>query len=253
MFWGGSAATSGGIDASNELLDRTSTASSVAAHDARSARTSAAKRHHGAGVVNSRSRSVNTAKLTVVAAGDSHPDMVAPTGLAREGWHSTYRASLVAIDLITATLAAAVGFLARFGAAGAGEGRAVDVAFGALLPLAWVVAIGVNRAYESRFVGVGPAEFERLFRAFLHLTVGTVFISYLFRIPVARGYVVAALPLAFALDVLGRYGARKWLRGRRARGRYLISVLAVGGVESVAEFTALLRHDSHAGMQVVGV
>lgn len=250
MFWGGSAATSGGIDAANEQLARVSSTSPLAAHESNSGRQFVAMRG-GAGRVKSTPLDVSDSRLSVLEPGRG--DAVADASpAARERWHGRYRAVLIVTDLVTATLAAAIGYLARFGTAGAGEGRAVDVAFGILLPLAWVGAIGVNRAYEDRFVGVGAAEFERLVRAFLHLTVATVFVSYLFKIPVARGYVVAALPLAFALDIFGRYGARKWLHGRRARGRYVTSVLAVGGAASVAEFTALLRHDRHAGMRVVG-
>ena len=66
------------------------------------------------------------------------------------------------------------------------------------LPLAWVAVVAFNRAYEGRFVGVGPAEFERIFRAFLHLTALVAFVSFATGTDLSRGFIVLALP--FALD-----------------------------------------------------
>ena len=246
MFWGGTRATSGGIGLSNASLE-----SPITSPVGSNARSQAGSAHTGSPRVSSRRgqlrrTSVQTRDVSVGPVLDTDPL------IARDGWLRNYQAILVVVDLLASSLAALIGFIARFGSADAGSGRAVDVAFGVLLPLAWVAAVGFSRAYEGRFVGVGSAEFERVFRAFLHLTVATVFISYLTRAPVARGYIVAALPLALALDLTGRYAARKWLHRRRLRGQYLTSVLAVGGVESVAQFTTLLRHDQHAGMRVVG-
>ncbi|MCW2648477.1 MAG: Undecaprenyl-phosphate galactose phosphotransferase, partial [Pseudonocardiales bacterium] len=120
------------------------------------------------------------------------------------------------------------------------------------MPLGWIGVLALNRAYEGRVVGVGPTEFERVFRAFLHLSVLTGFVAYASKQDVARGFIVVALPLALALDLAGRQAARASLRRRRARGEAMTPVLAIGGPESVARFAALLRKDRSAGMRVVG-
>ena len=73
------------------------------------------------------------------------------------------------------------------------------------IPVAWVVVVGLNRAYEGRFMGAGPAEFDRLLKAFLYLTALVAIGSYMTKTDVARGFVVVALPLALVLDLVGRY------------------------------------------------
>jgi exopolysaccharide biosynthesis polyprenyl glycosylphosphotransferase len=78
------------------------------------------------------------------------------------------------------------------------------------------------------------------------------FVAYAAKAESARAVVLAALPLTLAFDLIGRYAARKWLHRRRARGQSMTSVLAVGGAASVAAFTAMVRRDRHAGLQVIG-
>ncbi|MGI8760329.1 MAG: sugar transferase [Jatrophihabitantaceae bacterium] len=156
------------------------------------------------------------------------------------------------IDLIAASVAVGSAFALRFGSPTADEGVLIDLAYALFVPLAWVGVVAANRGYERRFVGAGASEFERIFRAFMHVAVLTVFVSYVTKIPLARGFVVLAIPLVLVLDLLGRYAVRKLLHRRRARGQSMTSVLAVGGAASVAQFTAMLHHDRFAGMRVVG-
>jgi exopolysaccharide biosynthesis polyprenyl glycosylphosphotransferase len=178
---------------------------------------------------------------------------VAATGSARpDNWARGYQLLLLSVDLLAAAVAVALAFAGRFGAPLAVDGVAVDLAFALAMPLAWVAILALNRAYEARVVGVGPTEFERVFRAFLHLSVLTGFVAYAFKQDIARGFIVVALPLALTLDLVGRQGARAALRRTRARGQAMTPVLAIGDPESVARFAALLRKDLSAGMRVVG-
>lgn len=173
---------------------------------------------------------------------------ISPTTV-RTRWLRRYQGALVAVDAAAAVLATVAAFLLRFGDSNADT--STNVLFGALLPFAWLACIAVNHAYEGRFVGVGPAEFERVFRAFLHLTALTVFVSFVSKADIARSYVLGTLLFALAFDLAGRMIARKVLHRSRARGRNMTNVLAVGSSKSVAEFTALLRRDRYAGMRVV--
>lgn len=191
---------------------------------------------------------LHTGHLTVAPA----RPVVARSTTGTTRWLRRYQGSLVLIDAAAAALAGVLAYFARFGVADTSSGRFIDAAFAATMPLVWIGVVALNRAYEGRFVGVGTAEFERVFRAFLHLTALTAFVSFASKVQVARGFLLVALPLALAFDLIGRYGARKQLHGRRARGESLTSVLAVGGVAAVASFTSLLRHDQYAGMRVVG-
>ena len=47
-----------------------------------------------------------------------------------------------------------------------------------LLPFLWVLAVALNRAYESRFLGVGSEEFRRVARAGVALTALVAFTAY---------------------------------------------------------------------------
>jgi exopolysaccharide biosynthesis polyprenyl glycosylphosphotransferase len=168
-----------------------------------------------------------------------------------QGWSHRYRLQLLAIDFVAAGGAAALGYLSRFGTLHH-KGTAVDLAFALAMPLGWVVTLALNHAYERCVIGTGTTEFERVFRSFLHLSVLTGFVAYASNQGIARRFILVALPLALALDVIGRQSARAGLRRSRARGRSMTPILVVGGPASVARFTTMLRTDRGAGMRVVG-
>lgn len=172
--------------------------------------------------------------------------------VARRRWMRSYQAGLVLIDFAAACVAVGTAFLIWFVIPNNSADTALYAGVGALLPLAWVAIVAFNRAYEGRYVGVGPAEFERVFRAFLHLIALVAIASYATKTEIARGFVVVALPLAVLLDLGGRYAARKWLHRQRRRGRAMTSVLAVGEASAIASFTDLVERDEYAGMRIVG-
>ena len=150
-------------------------------------------------------------------------------------------------------LAIVLAFFVRFGIPGTGSNPTLYASIGVLLPLSWVAVVAFNRAYEPCFIGAGAVEFQRIFRAFLHLTALVAFVSYVAQVDrLSRGFILLALAFALAFDLVGRYVARKYLHTQRSVGRAMRSVLAVGDCDSVIDFAALLRRDRYAGMQVVG-
>jgi exopolysaccharide biosynthesis polyprenyl glycosylphosphotransferase len=172
-----------------------------------------------------------------------------PQAGRRASWLRRYQLGLAAIDATAASLAALVSFLLRFGTTSGGR---YDAVVGLVLPLAWVALVGANRGYEGRFVGVGSAEFQRIFHAFLQLTALVAIASFVTRADLARGFVLVVLPSALVLDLIFRFTARKWLHRQRAHGRAMTSVLVVGDADAIADFTGMLRRDRYAGMRVVG-
>jgi exopolysaccharide biosynthesis polyprenyl glycosylphosphotransferase len=164
-------------------------------------------------------------------------------------WLRRYQLGLGVIDGVAASLAGILAYALRFRSANFGS---VDLFAAALLPFAWLVVIHLNGAYERRFVGVGATEFQRILRAFLHLTVLVTFASFVSKADLARGFVLLALVLALTFDLAGRYAARKWLHRRRVRGYALASVLLVGDAESIVSFATILQRDRYAGMRPIG-
>lgn len=167
----------------------------------------------------------------------------------RSGWLRRYQHGLVVIDLVTAASALLVSYVARFGIS---TSAPLDLILVGLLPLGWSMVIGLNRGYDSRFVGVGATEFQRIFHAFLHMTALVAFASFVTEADLARGFVLIALPMALCLNLLGRYAARKWLHRQRSAGRAMSSVLIVGDPEAISGFAKVLTRDRYAGMRVVG-
>jgi exopolysaccharide biosynthesis polyprenyl glycosylphosphotransferase len=108
------------------------------------------------------------------------------------------------------------------------------------------------RAYEQRFLWVGPEEYRRVFSAAtLQLAViGTV--SWAFKLEVARGFVVVALPLATALTLVQRYARRSRLNHVRAKGECSQSALIVGHRNGVQALRAQFEREPYHGYRPVG-
>jgi exopolysaccharide biosynthesis polyprenyl glycosylphosphotransferase len=167
-------------------------------------------------------------------------------------WQRRYQLGLVGIDFCAVVVAIVAGYVLRFGLRTGTLNSPDDLAFSILLPVFWIAAVAVNRGYETRFVGAGTTEFERVFRSFLHVTVLTSFVAFATKSDLARGFVTAVLPLALLIDLTLRCARRRQLHQRRSHGSALTAVLAVGGPASLARFTRLLSRDRFAGLHVVG-
>ncbi|WP_448621570.1 sugar transferase [Geodermatophilus sp. URMC 65] len=158
---------------------------------------------------------------------------------------------IVAADAFSALIASALGYLVRFGPSGA-DGPYVSLGVALTLPLVWVAAMLMARSYEERFLWVGADEFRRVFfaAALLLATVGTV--SWAFKLEVARGFVVLALPLATLLTLAQRYAHRQWLHRRRRHGRFQQTTLLVGHRAGVEALHQQLEREVYHGYRVVG-
>ena len=165
----------------------------------------------------------------------------------RRRWMRRYLAVLIGIDAFAATAAAVTAYVVRFT-----DGAAGYLAFSSALPLIWVAAAALSRAYDDRVIGLGSEEFQRVIRAFVGLTAVVGFASYATKAEVARGYVVLALPIAVVLSLVLRYLWRKRLHALRRVDRCVHDVIAVGGEHSVLDLVVRLRAETHSGMRVVG-
>jgi exopolysaccharide biosynthesis polyprenyl glycosylphosphotransferase len=170
---------------------------------------------------------------------------------ARRAWQAGYVRRTVLADAMCAALAGLVGYQVRFGAPGAGAGSSSLAVMG-VLPLVWVLAMLVARAYERRFLWVGAEEFRRVFGASVMMlaVVGTV--SWAFKLEVARGFVVVALPLVTVLTLLQRYVHRQWVHSERRGGRFQQTTLLVGHRSAVAALDEQMDREAYHGYRVVG-
>jgi exopolysaccharide biosynthesis polyprenyl glycosylphosphotransferase len=171
--------------------------------------------------------------------------------VARRAWRGDYVRRIVVADIICAALAGSAGYLVRFGPGNAWTPHAsLWAAF--LLPGIWVGSMLVARSYEERFLWVGAEEFRRVFFAAMMLlaTLGTV--SWAFRLDVARGFVIIAVPLAASLTLVQRYTQRRLLHRARDRGQHLQTTLLVGHRNAVAALDEQMDREAYHGYRVIG-
>jgi exopolysaccharide biosynthesis polyprenyl glycosylphosphotransferase len=182
-----------------------------------------------------------------------HPEQPAePDGPRIRGRHVRgYLHAVLVIDVVAALLGSTLAYLIRFGA---GD-HTTDMIYRwgtVALPALWIAGIAVGRAYESRFLASGVEEYRRVMRSAVGLIAAIAVVSYVMKTEVARGYVIAALPLSAALSLGGRYLARRSLRRRRMAGQCLQDVVVVGHEWSVLDLVAELRRSPDSGLRVVG-
>ncbi len=162
-------------------------------------------------------------------------------------WQRRYVAMCVTVDAVAALVSGALAYVVHFG----WHLFPRYLLLTAVLPCVWVLAVALNRAYESRFLGVGSEEFRRVARAGVALTAVVAFAAYAFEIQVARHFVLISLPLVTVLTVGERYALRQWLHRRRAKGEYLHRVVVVGHEVPVLEMLRRLGDERFHGLQVV--
>ena len=121
------------------------------------------------------------------------------------------------------------------------------------LPVLWIAALWLAGAYDVRFIGTGSDEFRKVLNAGVSLTAAVAIFSYAINLDVSRVYVVIALPSVTLFDLVARYAIRKRLhRRRRASGKCMQSVVAVGHELAVADLVTELGRDRYHGLTVVG-
>jgi exopolysaccharide biosynthesis polyprenyl glycosylphosphotransferase len=173
-------------------------------------------------------------------------------GGRRADWEVRYQRGLLAADGAVGLAAGCLAFLVRFGADGVTAYNQVYLLASALFPLGFVGVLAANRAYERRHLFVGTDEYQRVLRAGLWLIAGAAIGSYALDIPLARGWLLAALPVATAACLAVRFAIRKRLHRARARGERLRRVVVVGHELAVLDLARQLSRERFHGMEVVG-
>jgi exopolysaccharide biosynthesis polyprenyl glycosylphosphotransferase len=200
------------------------------------------------------SRDGSTAEPTTVVLPRAVPRTVVPriaesAGPAWWTWEASYIRSLVMLDLLAGVVGAVTAPLVRLGSPPTNR-LALIMMFA--FPAAWVLASVCSRAYESRFLFVGNDEYQRVFRAALGLTAALSMVAFLVNTPIARRYVVIAIPIAVLVGASARYVMRQRLHRSWARGARLRRVILVGHENAVAQMSRQLRRERYHGLGVVG-
>ncbi|WP_433494573.1 sugar transferase [Micromonospora sp. CA-248089] len=173
-------------------------------------------------------------------------------------WHRPYIALLLLLDFGAAALAS---FLAVqiFEQADSGfrnspQAWFYTVAF-VLLPLGWLLFLWGNRAYDRRYLGLGPDEFKRVIRAGVAVAAAVSFIAFATKTySLSRWTVGFALLGAMLLIVLGRMIARACLHAlRRRAGHAGHRMVLVGTLPECLEVYATVTRNPSVGLVPVAI
>jgi exopolysaccharide biosynthesis polyprenyl glycosylphosphotransferase len=172
---------------------------------------------------------------------------------ARRAWRGAYVRRILIGDSLAASLAALVGYLVKFGPESGSIAAPHSPLWAAcLLPVVWIGTLLFARTYERRMLWVGPDEFRRVFIACVMVLAAVGTISWAFKLELARGFVVLALPLAAALTLSNRVVQRYWLKRQRAHGRHNQTAILVGHQAGVAALHEQIERHAEHGYQVIG-
>ncbi|PLC13214.1 polyprenyl glycosylphosphotransferase [Kocuria flava] len=172
-------------------------------------------------------------------------------------WRERYIAAMRRADALAVAGALALTQLVRFGS---GQDRLelgpVPVpywAVGLVLAAAWWAFLELRGARDVRLIGYGTEEYRQVVSTTLVLFGGLAIASYALGIPMARGYIVAALPTGLVLLLAGRSLVRhRLIRARRA-GTAMTRTLVVGRVPGVVEMVRSLQEHPESGFAPVAV
>jgi len=173
-------------------------------------------------------------------------------GALRVGWQSRYVVTLCFLDFLVGLCSSSWALVLRFGPSRDEPYLRGYLLLTLVLPLAWLAALAINRAYEPRHLFVGTDEYARVFRSGIGLTAALAIVSFTFDLRLARGYVIIAMPLATVVGIVARYVARRQLHRAWTRGERLHRVILVGHERAVADMTRRLRRERRHGLDVIG-
>ncbi|MGY1618345.1 sugar transferase [Geodermatophilus sp. SYSU D00691] len=180
-------------------------------------------------------------------------DNIAGEGTAaRRAWRADFVRRAMVFDTVCAALAGVVGYFFWFSWSRLEPDQDPPFWIVAVLPLIWMPAMVVARTYEQRFLWVGVEEYRRVLAAAVVLVAAVGTFSWAFRVELARGFVVVALPLTTLLTLLQRLVHRHWLWRQRRKGCYLQNTILVGHRAAVAALDDQLQRSSHQGYRVIG-
>jgi exopolysaccharide biosynthesis polyprenyl glycosylphosphotransferase len=171
-------------------------------------------------------------------------------------WQRGYARRLIAFDAVGVVLAVGLAHWLRFGELPGAVGvyHLADYTVVSIgIAAAWFLVLWINHSRSPRIIGAGAEEYRRVWLATLTVFGGVAIVSMLFKLELARGYLMIALPVGITLLVSLRWFARQLVvRSRLKHGHCITRVLVVGNVAAVRDLTQSLAREAHSEYEVVG-
>ena len=175
-------------------------------------------------------------------------------------WHESYRTRLLISDAVVLVWVVYGTQIVWFGTGNAQLSLLRDLRFtavsywltSAILVALWLLALSLADTRTPGVVGTGMTEYVRVIDSSLVLFGVIAIVAFLFRVDIARGYLLISLPAGILLLLLVRWLWRQWLVAKRLVGKCASGVILIGSPASVAQVGHELQQRRDTGYLVVG-
>jgi exopolysaccharide biosynthesis polyprenyl glycosylphosphotransferase len=176
-----------------------------------------------------------------------------PSAAARDDqgttWQQRYSRWLLASDLVAVLIAVGLAQWLRFGS---WSGRTY-IHVSVVIAVGWMVALSINNSRSQRVIGSGVEEYRRVWLGTISAFGAVAIVSMLFKLEIARGYLLIALPTGAALLLFSRWAGRRTIvKARERHGHCITRLLVVGSAPAVRDLTTSLAREPWSGYAVVG-
>jgi exopolysaccharide biosynthesis polyprenyl glycosylphosphotransferase len=167
-------------------------------------------------------------------------------------WHRPYAAVLLVLDFLAVTLAnlTTISLYEKSPSGFQDRPELFNLIAYLFLPLAWLVVLWGNGAYDRRYLGIGTDEFKRVTRTAVTLTATISLLAFITKEAgeLSRLTLVWAMVGGLVYVTVFRYAARRGLGLARRHGRACHRVLLVGSLAEALEVYAAVTRNPNAGM-----
>jgi exopolysaccharide biosynthesis polyprenyl glycosylphosphotransferase len=184
---------------------------------------------------------------------------VSSTGTPRRRqWQRSFATRLFVTDILVIIVAVFGSQLIWFGfepievATETAALRSGYLAVSIILALVWMLMLDVFATRDHKVIGSGTLEYKRVTDATIRLFGLFAIVSFLFRIDLARGYFLTALPAGVLLLLFSRWQWRQWLRRKQTAGTYTSRSLLMGERQKSAHVAATIQRTAGTGLKLVG-
>lgn len=177
----------------------------------------------------------------------------------RPDWRMVYARRLATTDTLAIIWVVFAVQLLRFGfdpdsTSLATDSIAVSLSYSLIsvvLIISWSIILGIFKTRDYRVVGSGSEEYKRVADASIRLFGLVAIVAFVFKVDLARGYVLLAFPAGMLVLVFTRWLWRQWLMVERGRGRFMSRLLLVGTEQSNLMIVAEQSSLRDAGYELV--
>ena len=172
-------------------------------------------------------------------------------------WHRPYATILLVLDYAAVALAnlTTVSMLGQAPSGFQNQRALFNTIAYVFLPLAWLIVLWGNGAYDRRYLGIGPDEFKRVVRTAVTLTATISLTAFLTHVAgqLSRATVAVSMLLGLVYIAILRYAARRVLFLARRRGHASHRMLLIGSLAEAMEVYAAVTRNRAAGMVPVAI